>query len=110
MGAAALRSNGWKSGPCRTTIYVDGKRGWEMDEQYTVFLIGGGTGGDEQAVFTLLSSETGCHLTCSYRDKVIEAEEEDYFEALFQIRQHSNSMACCPFVMERAGMFIRKEQ
>jgi hypothetical protein len=107
-GAAALGSNGWKSGPCRTTI--DGKRGWEMDEQHTVFLIGGGTGGDEQAVFTLRSSETGCHLTCSYRDKVIEAEEEDYFEALFQIRQQLELDGLLPFVMERAGMFIRKEQ
>ncbi|WP_292400795.1 hypothetical protein [Mesorhizobium sp.] len=81
-----------------------------MDEQYTVFLIGGGTGGDEQAVFTLRSSETACHLTCSYRDKVIEAEEEDYFEALFKIRQQLEVDGLLPFVMERAGMFIPKER
>ncbi|RWM20427.1 MAG: hypothetical protein EOR73_15105 [Mesorhizobium sp.] len=74
-----------------------------MDDQYTVFLIGGGTGGDQQAVFTLRSSETGCHLTCSYRDKVIEAEEEDYFEALFQIRQQLEVEGLLPFCYGASG-------
>jgi hypothetical protein len=58
-----------------------------MDHQRTVFLIGGGTGGDEEAVFTLHVDGAVCSLTCGYRDKVIKAEEEDFFEALFQIRQ-----------------------
>ncbi|TRC93715.1 hypothetical protein FJV76_03170 [Mesorhizobium sp. WSM4303] len=59
-----------------------------MSEQYTVFLIGAGTvSDDEQAIFTLHDTGTRCRLTCSYRDNTIEAEEDDYFEALFQLRQ-----------------------
>ncbi|WP_245436369.1 hypothetical protein [Mesorhizobium tamadayense] len=58
-----------------------------MNEQYTVFLIGGGTGGDEQATFELRDIGARCRLTCKYRGKVIEAEEDDYFEALCQIRR-----------------------
>jgi hypothetical protein len=33
-----------------------------MDQQYTVFLIGGDTGGDEQAVFTPYDVGTRCRL------------------------------------------------
>ncbi|WP_292509187.1 hypothetical protein [Mesorhizobium sp.] len=85
----------------RTVPHYDRRQtGWEMDDQYTVFLIGGGTGGDEQAVFTLRSSE---NLTCSYRDKVIEAEEEDYFEALFQIRQQLELDGLLPFCYGASG-------
>ncbi|MBZ9890634.1 hypothetical protein LB559_22165 [Mesorhizobium sp. BR1-1-3] len=52
-----------------------------MDHQRTVFLIGAGSvGDDEQAVFTLHVNGAACNLKCSYRDKVIEAEEEDFFE------------------------------
>ncbi|MDX8509305.1 hypothetical protein RFM40_28690 [Mesorhizobium sp. VK22E] len=68
-----------------------------MNEQYTVFLIGGGTGGDEQAVFTLYDVGTRCRLTCSYRNKVIEAEEDDYFEALCQIRKQLEVEGILPF-------------
>ena len=68
-----------------------------MDEQYTVFLIGGGTGGDEQAVFTPQNVGTRCRLTCSYRDKVIVAEEDDYFEALCQIRKQLELEGILPF-------------
>jgi hypothetical protein len=63
----------------------------------TVFLIGGGTGGDEEAVFTLHADDTVCSLTCSYRGKVIKAEEEDFFEALFQIRQDLEVDGLLPF-------------
>lgn len=79
-----------------------------MDHQRTVFLVGGGTGGYEQAVFTLHVNGAACNLKCSYRDKVIEAEEEDFFEALFKSVRHSKSMACYPSVTEQAPMFIRK--
>ncbi len=68
-----------------------------MAEQRSVFLVGGGTGGDEQAVFTLDRNGTSCSLTCSYRDKVIEAEEDDFFEALCQIRQHLEVDGLLPF-------------
>lgn len=68
-----------------------------MSEQYTVFLIGGGTGGDEQAVFTLHDVGTRCRLTCSYRNKIIEAEEDDYFEALCQIRKQLEVEGILPF-------------
>lgn len=34
-----------------------------MDEEYTVFLIGGDTGGNEPAVFTLRDVGTRCRLT-----------------------------------------------
>nr|WP_198541031.1 hypothetical protein [Mesorhizobium sp. LCM 4577] len=68
-----------------------------MDEQYTVFLIGGGTGGDEQAVFTPRNVGSRCRLTCSYRNKVIAAEEDDYFEALCQIRNQLEVEGLLPF-------------
>lgn len=68
-----------------------------MGQQYTVFLIGGGTGGNEQAVFTLLDVGPKCRLTCSYRNKVIEAEEDDYFEALCQIRKQLEVEGILPF-------------
>ena len=68
-----------------------------MDHQRTVFLIGGGTGGDEEAVFTLRVEGAVCRLTCGYRDKVIKAEEEDFFEALFQIRQELEADGLLPF-------------
>ncbi|MCV3209338.1 hypothetical protein OHD62_23305 [Mesorhizobium sp. YC-39] len=68
-----------------------------MKEEHTVFLIGGGTGGDEQATFTLYDMGKKCRLTCSYRNKVIEAEEDDYFEALFQIRQQLEVDGLLPF-------------
>ncbi|MET2825515.1 hypothetical protein [Mesorhizobium shangrilense] len=68
-----------------------------MAEQRSVFLIGGGTGRDEQAVFTLDRNGTGCSLTCSYRDKVVEAEEDDFFEALCQIRQRLEVDGLLPF-------------
>ncbi|WP_192247424.1 hypothetical protein [Mesorhizobium silamurunense] len=68
-----------------------------MNEQYTVFLIGGGTGGKEQAVFMLHDVGTRCRLTCSYRNKVIEAEEDDYFEALCQIRKQLEVEGILPF-------------
>ena len=69
-----------------------------MMEQYTVFLIGAGTrGDDEQAVFTLHDAGTRCKLSCSYRNKVIEAEEDDYFEALCQIRRQLEVEGILPF-------------
>jgi hypothetical protein len=68
-----------------------------MDIQRKVFLIGGGTGGDEQAVFTLHDNGTVCSLTCGYRGKVIKAQEEDFFEALFQIRQGLEVDGLLPF-------------
>ncbi|AZV20849.1 MULTISPECIES: hypothetical protein [unclassified Mesorhizobium] len=68
-----------------------------MDHQRTVFLVGGGTGGDEEAVFTLHVEGAVCSLTCGYRDKVIRAEEEDFFEALFQIRQGLEADGLLPF-------------
>ncbi|MBZ9799382.1 hypothetical protein [Mesorhizobium sp. ES1-4] len=69
-----------------------------MVEQCTVFLIGGGSiGDDEQAVFTLHVDGTVCSLTCRYRDKVIKADEEDFFEALFQIRQELEVDGLLPF-------------
>ncbi|MBN9551946.1 MAG: hypothetical protein J0H31_24580 [Alphaproteobacteria bacterium] len=69
-----------------------------MTDQYTVFLIGGGTrGDDEQALFTLHHAGAKCRLTCSYRDTVIEAEEDDYFEALFQIRLRLELDGLLPF-------------
>ncbi|AMX94157.1 hypothetical protein AB0V79_03390 [Mesorhizobium ciceri] len=69
-----------------------------MDHQRTVFLIGAGSvGDDEQAVFTLHVNGAACNLKCSYRDKVIEAEEEDFFEALFQIRQALEVDGLLPF-------------
>ena len=68
-----------------------------MNEQYTVYLIGGDTGDDEQAVFTLHDVGTRCRLTCSYRNKVIEAEEDDYFEALCQIRKQLEAEGLLPF-------------
>lgn len=68
-----------------------------MDEQYTVFLIGGDTGDDEQAVFTPRDVGARCRLTCSYRDKVIDVEEDDYFEALCQIRKQLEVEGILPF-------------
>jgi hypothetical protein len=40
---------------------------------------------------------TKCRLTCSYRNKVIEAEEDDYFEALRQIRKRLEAEGILPF-------------
>lgn len=75
-----------------------------MMEQYSVFLIGPGTrGDDEQAVFTLHEAGTKCRLTCSFRDKVIEAEEDDYFEALFQIRKRLELEGLLPFCYGASG-------
>ncbi len=68
-----------------------------MDHQRTVFLVGGGTGGDEEAVFTLHVDGAVCSLACAYRDKVIKADEEDFFEALFQIRQELEIDGLLPF-------------
>lgn len=68
-----------------------------MNEEHTVFLIGGGAGDDEQATFTLHDVGTKCRLICSYRNKVVEAEEDDYFEALFQIRQELELDGLLPF-------------
>ncbi|WP_224637264.1 hypothetical protein [Mesorhizobium sp. CA12] len=73
-------------------------------EQHTVFLIGAGTqGDDEQAVFTLHDARTKCRLICSYQDKVIEAEEDDYFEALFQIRLRLELDGLLPFCYGASG-------
>ncbi|TGQ52458.1 hypothetical protein EN836_18640 [Mesorhizobium sp. M1C.F.Ca.ET.193.01.1.1] len=74
-----------------------------MNEQYTVFLIGGGTGGDEQATFELRDVGARCGLTCKYRGKVIEAEEDDYFEALFRIRQQLEIDGLLPFCYGASG-------
>ncbi|WFP74832.1 hypothetical protein [Mesorhizobium sp. WSM4906] len=71
--------------------------GITMSRQCTVFLIGGDTGGNEPAVFTLQDVGTRCRLTCSYRNKVIEAEEDDYFEALCQIRKQLEVEGILPF-------------
>ncbi|MDX8534382.1 hypothetical protein RFM41_24980 [Mesorhizobium sp. VK25A] len=68
-----------------------------MNEQYTVYLIGGDTGGEEQAVFTLHDVGARCRLTCIYRNKVVEAEEDDYFEALCQIRKQLEPEGILPF-------------
>lgn len=74
-----------------------------MNEQYTVHLIGGDTGGEEQAVFTLHDVGTRCRLTCGYRNKVIEAEEDDYFEALCQIRKQLEVEGILPFCYGASG-------
>jgi hypothetical protein len=74
-----------------------------MNEQYTVHLIGGDTGGEEQAVFTLHDVGTRCRLTCSYRNKVIEADEDDYFEALCQIRRQLEVEGILPFCYGASG-------
>ena len=83
---------------------ITGQWGVKRMEQYTVFLIGAGTvGDDEQAVFTLHDAGTKCRLTCSYRDKVVEAEEDDYFEALFQIRLRLELDGLLPFCYGASG-------
>ncbi|MDX8520814.1 hypothetical protein RFN30_21520 [Mesorhizobium sp. VK23D] len=48
-------------------------------------------------MFTLQDVGTRCRLTCSYRNKVIEAEEDDYFEALCQIRKQLEVEGILPF-------------
>ncbi|WP_136616307.1 MULTISPECIES: hypothetical protein [Mesorhizobium] len=68
-----------------------------MDHQRTVFLVGGGTGEEEVAMFTLHVDGAVCSLTCGYRDRVIKAEEEDFFEALFQIRLRLEVDGLLPF-------------
>ncbi|RWD63694.1 MAG: hypothetical protein E5V85_27090 [Mesorhizobium sp.] len=68
-----------------------------MNKLYKVFLIGGDTGEDEQATFELCDAGARCRLTCKYRDTVIEAEEDDYFEALCQIRKQLEVEGILPF-------------
>ncbi|WP_189350126.1 MULTISPECIES: hypothetical protein [unclassified Mesorhizobium] len=68
-----------------------------MNQQCSVFLIGADAGEDEQALFTLQDVGIKCRLTCSYRNKVIEAEEDDYFEALCQIRKQLEVEGILPF-------------
>ncbi|MFD2058978.1 hypothetical protein ACFSQT_39635 [Mesorhizobium calcicola] len=68
-----------------------------MDQERTVFLIGAGARDDERAVFSLHDTGTICILKCSYRGKLIKAEEEDFFEAIFQIRQGLEVDGLLPF-------------
>jgi hypothetical protein len=55
-----------------------------MDEQHTVYLIGGN--GGETAIFTLFDERDHCRLRCAYRDKALEASATDFFQALCDVR------------------------
>lgn len=66
-----------------------------MDEQHTVFLIGGAD--DEQAVFTLFEEGDLCKLQCEYRDKLLEFTATDFFQALCDVRSHMAKDGLIPF-------------
>ena len=66
-----------------------------MDDQYTVFLIGGDD--NERAVFSLRDEGYDCHLRCEYRDNVIERSATDYFQALCDVRARLADEGLIPF-------------
>jgi len=63
--------------------------------QHKVYLIGGGD--DEFGVFDALESEGTCRLQFVYRDKAIEENARDFFEALCKIRLHMEKDTLIPF-------------
>lgn len=68
--------------------------GCEVFERKIV-LIGGGDG--ESGVLTAGESQGKCHIRFEYRGGVIEAQADDYFEALCQIREQLEKKSLIPF-------------
>jgi hypothetical protein len=62
---------------------------------HTVHLIGGGD--DETAAITATSVSGHCHVSFRYRDKMLEADSTDYFEAFCKIRRLLESERLIPF-------------
>jgi hypothetical protein len=63
--------------------------------EYPIFLIGGAD--DEAGLLSTTEEEDRCHISFAYRDRVIEAEANDYFEALCLIRQQLEEERLIPF-------------
>ena len=63
--------------------------------EFEIYLIGGDE--DEKAVLTTESVDRKCKLTFSYRDKVISAQEHDYFGAFCVIRKQLEEERLIPF-------------
>lgn len=66
-----------------------------MGKQHDVFLIGGDN--DEKATVTEQVDGAACKLTCTYRQKTIEAKAADFFEALCEIRRQLERERLIPF-------------
>jgi hypothetical protein len=66
-----------------------------VDDQYTVFLIGGGD--EEKIIFTLIDNGDDCRLRCQYRDNTIESSAPDYFQALCDVRARLANDGLVPF-------------
>ncbi|MCP3462286.1 MULTISPECIES: hypothetical protein [unclassified Bradyrhizobium] len=66
-----------------------------LDEQHEIQLIGAGD--DERAV--LIEHDVGdtCRLSCTYRGRKIEANADDFFEALCLIRRQLEPEGFIPF-------------
>jgi len=62
---------------------------------YRIFLVGGHH--DESGILTSTEDEDRCHLSFSYRDRAIEAESSDFFEAFCQIRLQLENEGLIPF-------------
>ena len=63
--------------------------------EFTIHLIGGGD--DEAATLTTEDRGELCHISFRYRDRVIEASAEDFFDALCQIRLQLEPERLIPF-------------
>lgn len=66
-----------------------------MEQQHRVHLIGGDD--DEEAIFAEEEVGDTCKLTCIYRGKKLQAEADDYFEALVSIRRELEAEGLIPF-------------
>jgi hypothetical protein len=63
--------------------------------EHTIHLIGGED--DETATLTTEDRDEVCHITFRYRDRIIEASAEDYFDAFCQIRLQLEPERLIPF-------------
>ncbi len=62
---------------------------------YEIRLTGGGA--DESGVLSTTEEEERCHVTFTYRERTIEAEADDYFEAFCEIRRRLENEKLVPF-------------
>ena len=63
--------------------------------EYLIHLVGGAD--DESGVLSTRDHEGGCRISFVYRARSIDAQADDYFEALSQIRLQLEEEGLIPF-------------